>query len=221
MSSATLTEPARREKRAARSAPPQPAPPASAPAVGGLQPWHFFLVTSALLATATVLAMHGQPAERMLFAVATVAAAGYAGHSLYRTLSPFVSEGIGEDATMVAGRTRAALERDKMLTLRAIKELEFDRAMGKIAEGDFEVMRDRLRARALRLITQLDGAAAYRDMIERDVAARLPAARPTAPAQTQPSARGAARAGCAECGTTNESDARFCKSCGRALQVTA
>ncbi len=162
--------------------------------------------------------MHGQPAERMLLAVATVAAAGYAGHSLYRTLSPLVSEGIGEDATMVAGRTRAALERDKMLTLRAIKELEFDRAMGKIADGDFDVMRDLLRARALRLITQLDGAAAYRDMIERDVAERLPAA---VPAQTQPAARAVARPGCTECGATNESDARFCKSCGRALQVTA
>ena len=222
MSSATLTEPARRAKRAARSAPPQPAAPASAgPVVTGLRPWHFFLVASALLATATVLAMHGQPAERMLLAVATVAAAGYAGHSLYRTLSPLVSEGIGEDATMVAGRTRAALERDKMLTLRAIKELEFDRAMGKIADGDFDVMRDLLRARALRLITQLDGAAAYRDMIERDVAERLPAARPAALAQTQPAARAVARPGCTECGATNESDARFCKRCGRALQVTA
>ena len=105
-------------------------------------------------------------------------AAGYAGHSLYRTLSPLVSEGIGEDATMVAGRTRAALERDKMLTLRAIKELEFDRAMGKIADGDFDVMRDRLRARALRLITQLDGAAAYREMIERDLAATAAGRRP-------------------------------------------
>ena len=154
---------------------------------GGLRPWHFFLVASALLATVTVLVMHGQPPERLLLAVATVAAAGYAGHSLYRTLSPLVSEGVGEDATMVAGRTRAALERDKMLTLRAIKELEFDRAMGKIADGDFDVMRDRLRARALRLITQLDGAAAYREMIERDLAARLPA---------EPAARGAG--GCAD-----------------------
>ena len=71
---------------------------------------------------------------------------------------------------MVAGRTRAALEREKMLVLRAIKELEFDRAMGKIADGDFDEMRDRLRARALRLIAQLDGAAAYREMIERDLA---------------------------------------------------
>ena len=158
--------------------------------------------------------MQGQPLERLLLAVATVAAAGYAGHSLFRMLSPLVSEGIGEDATMVAGRTRAALERDKMLTLRAIKELEFDRAMGKIAEGDFDIMRDRLRARALRLITQLDGAAVYREMIERDLAARVPPNRRggVRPAPAAAPARGPA---CTECGTTNDADARFCKSCGR------
>jgi hypothetical protein len=220
MSSATLTESGRRGNRAPRRAPSQPVPlQPSAPSGSGLRPWHFFLVAAALLATITVLLMHGQPLEVLLLAVATVAAAGYAGHSLYRTLSPLVSEGVGEDATMVAGRTRAALERDKMLTLRAIKDLEFDRAMGKIAEGDFDTMRDRLRARAVRLITQLDGAAAYREMIERDLAARRPAdvpPRPSAAAATAP-----ARPSCAECGTANESDARFCKNCGQALRVTA
>jgi hypothetical protein len=178
-------------------------------------------MASALLGLLTVVVMQGQALERLLLAVLTVAAAGYAGHSVFRMLSPLVSDEIGEEATMVAGRTRAALERDKMLTLRAIKELEFDRAMGKIAEGDFDVMRDRLRARALRLITQLDGAAVYREMIERDVAARLAAepdterARVPAPAATS---RGPA---CTECGTTNDPDARFCKACGRPVQVTA
>src|ERR687898_1401740 len=209
MSSATLTEPARREKRAAGRAPSQPAPAAPAPAAAlaaasareassGLRPWHFFFVTSALLALVTVVVMRGQPLERLLLAVATVGAAGYAGHSLFRMLSPLVSDDIGEDATMVAGRTRAALERDKMLTLRAIKELEFDRAMGKIAEGDFDIMRDRLRARALRLITQLDGAAVYRELIERDVAARL-AAEPEALGASAAPAAPARGPDCAEC----------------------
>ena len=82
----------------------------------------------------------------------TVAAAGFAAYALYRTLSPLVSGDVGDDAAMVGGRTRAALERDKTLVLRAIKELEFDHAMGKVADGDFDEMRDRLRARALRLI---------------------------------------------------------------------
>jgi hypothetical protein len=120
----------------------------------------------------------------------------------------------------VAGRTRAALERDKMLTLRAIKELEFDRAMGKIAEGDFDIMRDRLRARALRLITQLDGAAVYREMIERDLAARVPS-QPERPDIVMAPATTGGGPACTECGTTNDADARFCKGCGRPLQVTA
>jgi hypothetical protein len=187
---------------------------------GGLRPGHFFFVASALLALVTIFVMQGQQLERLLFAVATVAAAGYAGHCLFRMLSPLVSDDIGEDTTMVAGRTRAALERDKMLTLRAIKELEFDRAMGKIADGDFDVMRERLRARALRLITQLDGAAVYRERIERDVAARLAAEPEALGASGEPAATALGPA-CAECRTTNDSDARFCKGCGHPLQVTA
>ena len=114
---------------------------------------------------------------------------------------------------MIGERTRTALEREKMLTLRAIKELEFDHAMGKIAADDFAEMRDRLRARALRLIKQLDGADAYRAQIERDLAARLPAAGAGAAAE-------AART-CAGCGARNEFDARFCKMCGHALHVSS
>ena len=42
--------------------------------------------------------------------------------------------------------------------------------MGKVSDADFAEMRDRLRARAVRLMTQLDGAAMYRAQIERDAA---------------------------------------------------
>ena len=71
---------------------------------------------------------------------------------------------------MVGQRTRASLEREKMLALRAIKELEFDRAMGKLSEADWNEMSGRLRARAARLIRQLDAGANYREQIERDLA---------------------------------------------------
>ena len=40
----------------------------------------------------------------------------------------------------IGGRTRIALEREKTLVLRSIKELEFDFAMGKIAKADFDEM---------------------------------------------------------------------------------
>ena len=187
----------------------------------GLRPWHFFFVASALLALVTVALMRGQPLERLLLAVATVAAAGYAGHSLFRMLSPLVSDDIGEDATMVAGRTRAALERDKMLTLRAIKELEFDRAMGKIAEGDFDIMRDRLRDPC----DASHHAARWRGGLPGDDRARSRGACPVriggGPAVAPGPATTAGGPACTECGTTNDADARFCKGCGRPLQVTA
>ena len=53
---------------------------------------------------------------------------------------------------MIGQRTRVALEREKMLALRTIKELEFDRAMGKLSDEDFREMSGRLRARAARLM---------------------------------------------------------------------
>jgi len=57
---------------------------------------------------------------------------------------------------MVGQRTRVALEREKLLTLRSIKELEFDRAMGRLSDEDWNEMSGRLRARAARLMRQLD-----------------------------------------------------------------
>jgi hypothetical protein len=218
MSSATLTEPAARPgKHGRRQAAPPPSPPAPSAAATGLQPWHFFFAASALLAALTVVVMRPQPPATVMLAALTVLAGGYAGYALFRVLHPLVSDTAGEDASMLGGRTRAALERDKMLTLRALKELEFDRAMGKIAEGDFDEMRDRLRARAVRLMRQLDGAAGdYRDAIERDLAARLPSLAPAVPAPAVAGLRA-----CASCGTSNEPDARFCKMCGHGLRTAS
>ena len=83
-----------------------------------------------------------------------------------------------------------------------LKELEFDFAMRKISQADFDEMAGRLRQRALGLMEQLDAGGGYRDQIEQEVAKRLGA--PAAP--DAPDA-------CA-CGTSNDPDARFCKSCG-------
>ena len=73
----------------------------------------------------------------------------------------------------IGGRTRIALEREKTLVLRSIKELEFDFAMGKIAKADFDEMSGRLRARALGLMRQLDAGGGYREQIAKEVKRRL------------------------------------------------
>jgi hypothetical protein len=129
------------------------------------------------------------------------------GLAVLRAVRPLVNP--AEDRTVMIGeRTRAALEREKMLALRAIKELEFDRAMGKLSDSDWTEMSTRLRARAARLMHQLDAGAGYREQIEKDLAARLGQGDAREPS---------AERVCASCATVNDPDARFCKGCGGKL----
>ena len=162
----------------------------------------FFLIIALSVSIVAFLLLRGQPLAALTLVAITLVGAGLTAAAMYRTVAPLGSE-LPDDTSLVGGRTRAALERDKALTLRAIKELEFDRAMGKVSDADFTEMRDRLRARAVRLMTQLDGAAMYRAQIERDALEASGRTRCTR----------AARA----CGTSNDADARFCKQCGKAL----
>ena len=102
--------------------------------------------------------------------------------------------------------------------LRAIKDLEFDYAMKKVAQRDFEEMSARLRARAIGLMRQLETDGGYRAQIEREIAQRLQpkeSAPSGAPAGTEQPAMAAASV--CTCGTANDNDARFCKNCGTSL----
>src|SRR5438477_8220581 len=123
---------------------------------------------------------------------------------------------------MVGHRTRAALEREKALALRSIKELEFDRAMGKLSESDWREMSGRLRARAARLMRQLDAGSGFREQIEKDLAKRMAAAdarvKPSRPEGSDSrDAKASAERLCAACQTVNDADAKFCKGCGQPL----
>jgi hypothetical protein len=192
----------------------------------GLQPWQFFVLAGLGCATAVVFVIRGQGLIPVILLSLLMASTALVGLAALRALRPLVSP--EEDrAAMFGHRTLVALEREKMLALRSIKELEFDRAMGKVSEADWREMSGRLRARAARLMRQLDAGAGYRAQIERDLAARL---------QGSPheggdgssrlhaddkEPRGASHAGerptCAACATVNDPDARFCKSCGQKL----
>jgi hypothetical protein len=178
----------------------------------GFQPWHFFVLVSILMATvAVVLARRTSPGHLILLSL-TIAAAGAAAAALHRTLVPLLGSIRTQPAEPAGTRTRAFLEREKRLVLRSIKELEFDRAMGKLSQRDFDEMSGRLRSRALSLMQQLDaGSSPYEHAIERDLQARLGAAPP-------PAAVPAALPSCASCGASNDADAVFCKKCGTRLQ---
>jgi ribosomal protein L40E len=158
---------------------------------------------------------HGITAVVMLSAL--MAGAALIGMTTLRALRPLVSPD-DERSAVMGQRTRAALERDKLLTLRAIKELEFDRSMGKLSDEDFKDMSGRLRAKAARLMRQLDAGLGYRQQIERDLAKKLfeRGAKPADDARAATVADEPFRV-CPACDARNDVDARFCKNCGAKL----
>ena len=190
---------------------------AVAETTGGLQPWHLLLLGLVIAAVVSVVATRDTGAVNTVSVTAIIVTAGLVAAALVRTLGPLGSSTAGEETDMLAGRTRAALEREKMLVLRSIKEVEFDRAMRKISDADYAEVVTRLRARALGLIRQLDGGGGYRAIIERDLAALLPAA-PVSVVAVSDAPRATPQEGpCPQCRTVNDRDARFCKSCGARL----
>jgi hypothetical protein len=209
----------------------------------GFQPWHFFVLASLAAATAAVVLSRQATPEHLILISATIGAAGAAAAAVYRMLTPLTARDAVVSGQRQSERARTALEREKALVLRSIKELEFDRAMGKVSPRDFDEMAGRLRGRAMMLIKQADeGGAGYRVLIERELSARLAArGRTVSNHQTPqevsevlqshaadggaPQTSGAARVDasgirvCTDCGTSNDVDASFCKRCGTRLEA--
>ena len=239
MSSATSIDKARIESAAAESG---KAEPQTGERDAGFRAWHFFVLVSLAASTSAVLLSRRSSPEHLILLSFTIGAAGLAAAALYRMLAPLALRDVSQLSERPSERARAALEREKALVLRSIKELEFDRAMGKVSPADFDEMAGRLRARAIALMKQVDaGASGYRELIERELQQRLKA-RAAGPASTPPPmtetttppaerrARGAAQPpstvsadhtsrNCVACATVNDHDAAFCKRCGAALAL--
>lgn len=170
----------------------------------GFKPVHFFVLLSLVGATVAVIIARQPTPAHLVFLSVMIATAGACAAALYAALAPLVRSKQATDRAPLSSRARAAIEREKMLVLRSIKELEFDRAMDKISAADFDEMAGRLRARALALMKQLDSPeATYRSTIERELRTRV-------------EQQVAAPPVCA-CGTQNDADASFCKRCGAKL----
>src|SRR5882724_6787552 len=138
--------------------------------------------------------------------------------------------------------TRSAEEEQKRAVLRALKDLEYERSVGKIGEDDYHEYSARYRAEAKRLIQVLDeNLAEGRKQVELELARRLTKVADAsadngagAEKKSSPSAAeapdeaqeirekaeettAAATRECSECQAKNELDARFCKACGKPL----
>ncbi|HEY2903646.1 MAG TPA: zinc ribbon domain-containing protein [Polyangia bacterium] len=157
-----------------------------------------------------------------------------AGMALWRVIDPLMrGEAPAATLTPRAPQRMRELEREKQIVLKSIKEIELDYQMRKIAEADYRDMIGRYRARAMRLISELEAGDNYRQLIERELKDRLhalaeagaDAPRATAPAPSSEAVPATATAAttataspntarCAACGTINDNDAHFCKTCG-------
>lgn len=126
------------------------------------------------------------------------------------------------------------LEQRKELALAALKEIEFDRATGKLSEADYQAMLTRYTKEAVEALREVDAAAA---------AAATPAAVPAAAggnghaaaaasagpagavamddqaierliAEARQAGRKTGRRYCINCGAVLEGSGRFCVECG-------
>jgi hypothetical protein len=104
------------------------------------------------------------------------------------------------------GEHQRLLERREQL-LAAIKEIEFDQAMGKLPEGEYQQLRQQFEAEAMGVLHQLDqfkGRAGQGlvGRIEKDVLTLR---------QKKPQSR------CSSCGAGRRPADRFCPRCGAPL----
>ena len=117
-------------------------------------------------------------------------------------------------ATRRAGRDAAEAERlehERGLAMQGLRELEFDREMGKLSETDYAGLREALMARALAASAALErlrapDAAPARPQLVKTVAAAPPAA--------------ARIRFCPQCGVEVAAGS-FCSECGAPLSVAA
>ncbi len=115
-----------------------------------------------------------------------------------------------------------ALTGRKAMLLRALKDLENERALGKLEPKDYDEVAATYRAELKTVLREIDEVLApHRSKAEELIRSHLESAGlepvdgpPAAAPATESEGR---RRACAKCEASNESDARFCKACGASL----
>src|SRR3954466_6365749 len=93
------------------------------------------------------------------FLVGATLAMGWVVWLAFRAAHALVKDApVAEAGGVVTGKRRKELEREKQMLLKALKELDFDHQMGKVSDKDFADIGATYRARAIRVMRQLDDA---------------------------------------------------------------
>lgn len=110
----------------------------------------------------------------------------------------------GTPFSLREGEHQRLVERREQL-LAAIKEVEFDQAMGKLPDGEYQQLRQQFEAEAMGVLHQLDQfkdtagqGRGLMDRVEKDILALRQKAQPH----------------CPSCGASRQPADRFCSRCG-------
>lgn len=147
--------------------------------------------------------------------------------ALFQSLRTAFGDASGVSGLRVSLPERAALVDEKNALLRAIKDIAYERAVGKLSDADFERLDRAYRHRAKEVLRKLDeDLAPFLERAEKLVGE--PAAPPAARAETGPrkkskkkKEKAAPRRDCPSCGTSNPADAEHCKECGARVAPVA
>ncbi|MBW2455337.1 MAG: zinc-ribbon domain-containing protein [Deltaproteobacteria bacterium] len=184
----------------------------------------------AVVATVAVgLTVGPGPAVLVLTGFALLAAI----ESLWSSLQALLGEAPLPSEDAYAFGAPSTEEEQKRAVLRALKDLEFERSVGKISEADFARLTARYRAEAKGLLRIIDerarpGREKVEVLVDRLLQERglVPATRrggvhprPTGEAQAEADTETETDADhdphrCPKCQTHNDDDAAFCKKCG-------
>lgn len=96
----------------------------------------------------------------------------------------------------------------KEIVFAELKDLDFEKAMGRIADSDYDRLRHQYKLKAETIVQHIDmlGHSAERDdWIEKEIQARRRDGEPSTSTR------------CAKCGTMNMATNRFCTRCGTQL----
>jgi len=112
---------------------------------------------------------------------------------------------------------RERLEHERSLAVQGLRELEFDREMGKLSDIDYQSLRAALEQRALAAMAALENsresdAARGKGSVRRIDSARAAAAMPRSQGNRPRNINF-----CPQCGVRALTNAKFCADCGTAL----
>ena len=149
-------------------------------------------------------------------ALAILLAAG----TVYFVLLPIFrvtpSEGEGEEE---GGSEGEEDQSPRAVALRALKEIEFDRATGKLSDADYDALKKQYTTLALEALRDAGGGMRDAAVAERPTHPASPIPRPPCSVHGPRSEPGAQF--CAECGRRLSSAHGFCGRCGAALEAEA